>query len=281
MRMKRFKRRSAAILALAVAGAVAVAGVALASGESTVTVNFTPSALPPPGTGYTSGKLNVHTHTAYTNPGNANPGGATDRAQLYFDDDFRLNTNAVPKCRTSQLSGNITMKTAMARCGPSRVSTSTAPLSTAQASVDGLFNVNGCVLVFNGASSTGEVLLFTRVNVADPPNNNITCGSAASNEQGNTSILLKGDLKANPSPQGADFADPDNCSAPVRNGCQLDINNITDSADLPLTDFNAYIQKGSFIAARCDDTPKALNLKVKFTYNDGTFDNRSASKACT
>jgi len=279
MRIKRFKKRYAAVLALAVAGAVAVAGIAMASGESTVTMNVTPSSLAPPGTGHTPvTRLNVHTHTTYTNPGNVNPGGATERAQLYFDDDIRINTNAVPKCQTSQLAGNITMKTAMARCGSSRISTSTAPLSTAQASVNGAFNINGCVIIFNGAGTNAEILLFTRVNVSQA-NPNITCANAGSNEQGNTSILLKGDLKANPSPQGADFADPDNCSAPIRNGCQLDVNNITDTADLPLTDFNAFVAKS--IAARCDDTPKALNLKVKFTYNDGTVDNRSATKACT
>ena len=102
------------------------------------------------------------------------------------------------------------MADAMAACGPSRVSTSS---STAQASANGAFLVNGCVLIFNGQSSTAEILLFTRVNVASPPDNNITCGSPSSNTQGNTSILLKGDLKAAgtvPGTGAADFQDPNN-----------------------------------------------------------------------
>jgi hypothetical protein len=264
----------------------------MGSGNSTVTLNFTPANLPT--NTFQGGLINVHTHTTYTNPGNANPGGATKRAQLFFDDDFQVNTNAVPKCNPASVSGNLTMKQAMAACGPSRVSTSTAPLSTAQASANGAFFVNGCVLIFNGQGTASEVLLFTRVNVASPPNNNITCTSPSSNNQGNTSILLKGDLKANPNPvpglsgsQSADFLDPNNCAGTVRRGCQLDVNNITSTAALPLTDFNAYVQKSNFIQARCKDTgePSAsrLDLIVKFTYNGGTplTQNKLAAADCT
>ena len=41
-----------------------------------------------------------------------------------------------------------------------------------------------------------------------------------------------------------------------------------------MTDFNAFVQKSSFVQARCNDTgePSAsrLDLRVKFTYNGGT-----------
>jgi hypothetical protein len=281
MPIKSLKRRSAVVLALATAGALAVAGVAMGSGNSTVTVNFTPSNLPT--ASYQSGLLNVHTHTAYTNPGNANPGGATQRAQLYFDDDFRINTGAAPKCPTASLQGNLTMAQAMAACGPSRISNGTN--STAQASANGAFFVNGCVLIFNGQGTNAEVLLFTRVNVASPPDNNITCANPSSNTQGNTSILLKGDLKANPSSVGGDFTDPNNCSGTARKGCQLDVNNITATAALPLTDFNAYVKKNNYIQARCHDTgePSAsrLDLKVKFTYNNNTTQTKNTAADCT
>jgi hypothetical protein len=281
MSIKRLKSRVAVVLALGTAAALAVPGIAMAAGNSTVAVNFTPSNLPT--NSFQSGLLNVHTHTTYTNPGNANPGGATQRAQLYFDDDFRINTGAAPKCNPSSLSGNLTMAQAMAACGSSKISSGTT--STAQATANGAFLVNGCVLVFNGQGSGSEVLLFTRVNVASPPDNNITCANPSTNTQGNTSILLKGDLKANPSSVGGDFTDPNNCSGAVRKGCQLDVNNIPATAALPLTDFNAYLQKGNFVQARCHDTaePSAsrLDLRVKFTYNDATSQTKNAAADCT
>jgi ABC-type transport system substrate-binding protein len=111
----RIKRRSAVVLALAAAGALVTAGVALAAASSTVTLNFTPSNLPT--TTFQSGKLGVHTHTNYTNPGNANPGGATQRAQLFFDDDFKINTGATPLCTPS--GGD--MANAMSECGSSLI----------------------------------------------------------------------------------------------------------------------------------------------------------------
>jgi hypothetical protein len=275
------KRRFTVALALATAGVLAYAGIAMGAGNSTVTVNFNPADLPK--STFKTGLINVHTHTTYTNPGNANPGGATKRAQLYFDDDFRINRNAAPKCSTSSLQGNLTMAQAMAACGPSRVSPG-SPVSKAQASANGAFFVNGCVLIFNGQGTNAEILLFTRVNVASPPNNNITCANPSSNTQGNTSILLKGDLKANPSSLSADFKDANNCSGATRRGCQLDVNNITATAALPLTDFNAYVKKNNYIQARCNDTgePKAsrLDLRVKFTYNNNTTQTKNAAADC-
>ena len=44
--MRITRKRFAVILALATAGALAVAGVAMGSGNSTATINFTPSNLP-------------------------------------------------------------------------------------------------------------------------------------------------------------------------------------------------------------------------------------------
>jgi len=257
----RIKRRSAVVLALAAAGALVTAGVALAAASSTVTLNFTPSNLPT--TTFQSGKLGVHTHTNYTNPGNANPGGATQRAQLFFDDDFKINTGATPLCTPS--GGD--MANAMSECGSSLIGT-----GTAQASANGAFVINGCVLVFNGkknAAGQNTVVLFTRVNVTNP--STMTCGSPATNHQGNTTIVLKGALKGNPSTLTADYV----------GGRQLDLNNITSVAAFPLTDFNVSIQKGNFIQARCHDGDHKLNLKTKFTYNDATTQTVNSSKACT
>jgi hypothetical protein len=258
----RIKRRLAVILALATAGALAVAGVAMATGSSTVTLNFTPSNLPT--TTFQAGKVTVHTHTNYTNPGNSNPGGATQRAQLFFDDDFKLNTAAAPKCTPT--GGD--MANAMTQCASAKIGA-----GTAQATANGAFTINGCVLVFNGTPSGGfpTVVLFTRVNVTNP--STMTCGNPAGNHQGNTTVILKGQLKANPNTMPADYT----------GGKQLDINNITSVAAFPLTDFNVNVQKGNYISARCHDADHKLNLQTKFTYNGGTPATQTvnANKACT
>src|SRR5919108_2946659 len=130
------RRRSAVIVAVATAAVIAVAGIALASGHSTVSLKFSPSNVPK--STFQKGKINVHTHTNYT--------GATqtDKAKLNFDNDFKVNTGAAPKCAKSKLSGNKTMKQAMAGCGKALIGKGTA---TAKAGVN---TVHACVLAFNG-----------------------------------------------------------------------------------------------------------------------------------
>ena len=90
----RSKRRVTVVLALAAAGALAVAGIAYAT-SSTVSFKFSPSKVSK--TTRKAGQINVHTHTNYTNV-NSN---WTDRAQLYFDNDFAVDTSATPKCTKS------------------------------------------------------------------------------------------------------------------------------------------------------------------------------------
>jgi hypothetical protein len=253
--------RSAAVLALATAGALAVAGVALASASSTVTLNFAPGNLS--ATTFQSGKITVHTHTDYTNPGNSNPGGATLRAQLYFEDDFRVNPSATPLCTPT--GGDLA--NAIAQCGGSKIGA-----GTAQGSANGVFTINGCVLAFNGkkdAAGDNTVVLFTRMNVRNP--STMTCGSPATNHQGNNTVILKGILTNNTTVGGADLI----------GGEQVDFNNITSAAAYPLTDFNVNIQKGNFIQARCQDMFHRLNLQTKFTYNDATTQTVNAFTACT
>ena len=50
-------------------------------------------------------------------PGQRTQGGYTDRAQLYFDDDGKLNPTGIPTCDKTNVSGNMTMAQAMAACG--------------------------------------------------------------------------------------------------------------------------------------------------------------------
>jgi hypothetical protein len=254
----RSKRRIAVVLALATAGALAVAGIAYAT-SSTVTVHFTPSNVPT--STYQNGTINVHTHTNYTNA-NSN---FTDKAQLNFDNDFKVNTGATPKCNKSQIGGTKTMKQAMAACGSKLIGKGTA---TAQAGVN---VVHACVLAFNGAGTGGHVLLFTRANAAPPFT--INCSNPSSNTSGNTNVLLDGKLSANPSSLGSDFA----------NGKQLLFTGIHAASPLPLTDFNVTVGKptvGNYISARCHDGNHQWNLKTKFTYDSGT-QTVNASQACS
>ena len=82
--------------------------------------------------------------THYTNPGNNNPGGAVERTQIFLDKNWKINTSAAAKCADNQLAGK-TMKDAMAACKNALVGT-----GTATATANGLFSINGCVLLFNG-----------------------------------------------------------------------------------------------------------------------------------
>ncbi len=99
----RSKRRVVVVLALAAAMSLAVAGIAYAAISSTVTFKFTPTKVPK--TTYKAGQINVHTHTNYSDVSSQ----YTDRAQLYFDSDFKVNTSATPKCAKSKISGTKTM----------------------------------------------------------------------------------------------------------------------------------------------------------------------------
>lgn len=254
----RSKRRVAVVLALAAAMSLAVAGIAYAAISSTVTFKFTPSKVPK--TSYKAGQINVHTHTNY---GNVNS-DYTDRAQLYFDSDFKVNTSATPKCNKTSISGTKTMAQAMAACGTKLIGKGTA---TAAA---GANTVHACVLAFNGSGTGGHVLLFTRANVAPPFT--ISCANPSSNTQGNTNVLLDGALK------------PANKAG---YGKLLDFQGIHAASALPLTDFNVTVGKpavasaGSFISAKCSHTPKKWKLQTKFTYSAGTQTVNSTPQTCS
>ena len=158
----RIRRRSAVIFALAAAGALAIAAVAFAAPTSTFSFKMSPSNVPK--TTYQNGSLFTDIATHYTNPGNNNPGGATERTQIYLDKNWKINTSAATKCSSSQLAGK-TMAQAMAACKNALVGT-----GTATATANGLFEIHGCVLLFNGQPQSGNPTLqvFTRVQGVEP-----------------------------------------------------------------------------------------------------------------
>ncbi|MGH2926493.1 MAG: hypothetical protein ACRDK1_11055 [Solirubrobacterales bacterium] len=233
----RFGRRTAVVIAVAAASALAVVGVAMAATRSTAVFNFSPDKVPKKT--YKPGKLFVHTHTNYSSTSSK-----TQRAQLYFDDDFKIRTRGIPQCNKSKISGTVTMQAAMAACGRAKVGSGKAQAAA------GSNTVNACVLAFNGKPSNGKptLLLFTRANVAPPFT--INCSSPSTNTQGNTNVLLVGLYKG----ATGDF------------GTQLDIDHIDSASALPLTDFRTTIKRGRYVSARCHDKNRTWNMKTKFTY---------------
>src|SRR5690349_598899 len=183
----RIRKRYAVLIAVAAVAGVALAGVALAAPTSTFTFKVTPSTAPK--NTYKPVALFSDLKTHYTNPGNNNPGGAVERAQLYLDKYSKVDPSQAAKCAPSQLQ-NKTMKQAMAACKNALVGT-----GTATATANGLFNINGCVPLFNGQPQSGlpTLQVFTRVQAANP--STISCANPATNNQGNTTILLNGVLR--------------------------------------------------------------------------------------
>lgn len=281
----RTKRWTAVVLVVATAGALAVTGMALAAAGSSVNFSFQPSN---PGGVAKSGRLAFGTHTNYT--------GSTvmRRIQLRFDDDFYFNPNSLPKCDPADLSGNLTMQQALQACGPPAGAANNAWLWHANAAFsngNAQFNVGpdtptACVLMFNGMGSTSEVLMFFRIKV-DQHDGPIDCGDPINNIDGDTSHLVQGDLTANPA-IGADFTDPDNCSAPdPRRGCQIDFNNVSDGP-IRLVHLSTQIGRLNYVRARCVDPPagnRQWNLQAIFTAANPTgplqTQTRTDSQTCT
>jgi len=252
----RIRRRHAVLLVVVALVGLAVAGIALAATTSTFTFKASPSTAPK--NTYQAGSLYTDLETHYTNPGNNIPGGAVERTQIFLDKNFKVTPSAAAKCAPSQLSGK-TMKQAMAACGNALVGT-----GKAQATANGLFNINGCVLLFNGQPQSGNPTLqvFTRVQASNP--SNITCTNPANNSQGNATILLSGVYR----PTTGQYSKI------------LDVNHITQAASFPLTSYKTTVKKGNYASARCAAADHLWHMKVVWTYNDGKSSSVSKTQTC-
>jgi hypothetical protein len=248
----RIKRRTAVVLAIAAAGALATTGFALANtasngNVSSVKFNFSPTKLPKKK--FHKGALTLGTKTVFANAP-SDPGGDTSRVQLLIDDDIKLNGNAAPKCNPA-FSSQTTMAQAMAQCGNAKIGSGTAH------SANTASNIPGCVLVFNGTNN--RVILYTRLFTSG-----FTCSNPSTNNGGAITITLFGKLKH----ASGDF------------GTQLDVPNIDSLTPAPLGDFTAKIKKGGYIKGRCHDGNKKLNVKGTHTYNDGVKSTDNVSVKC-
>jgi hypothetical protein len=253
----RIRKRYAVLIAIAAVAGVALAGVALAAPTSTFTFKVTPSTAPQ--NTYKPVSLFSDLKTHYTNPGNNNPGGAVDRAQLYLDKYAKVDPTQAAKCADNQLAGK-TMAQAMAACKNALVGS-----GTATATANGLFQINGCVLLFNGQPQSGlpTLKVFTRVQASNP--STISCANPATNNQGNATVLLNGVLK----------------NATGLYGKVLDVNNITQSASFPLEEFKTTIGKSTstYIQAKCPTTP--WHMQTTWTYNNNVKKTVSKTQPCT
>jgi hypothetical protein len=256
------RRRSVAIFAVAAVGVVAIAAVAFAAPTSTFTFSMSPTN--PPKTTYKNGTLATDLITSYTNPGNNNPGGAVQRLQIYLDKNWKINTGAAAKCSDSQLQNN-SMAQAMSACSAALVGSGTAAVTA-----NGLYQINGCVLLFNGRPATSgpdaglpTLKVFMRLKVSNP--STIGCGYPSTNNQGNATVVLNGVLRSATSPYGKVLA----------------VKNITQLASYPLLEFKTKIGKSTstYIQAKCPTTP--WHMKVTWTYNDNTSKTVSKTQPCT
>jgi hypothetical protein len=273
----RTKRRLTVVFALAATVALGAVGIAQAvrNANSTESFNFTKVPKGTIGATLKPGKLFVHTHTNYSVSGTK-----TTRAQLYFDKNISINPNAVPKCNVTKISGNLTMKQAMARCKRALAGT-----GAAQANLTNPGDVKGCVLAFNGLDANPTkggnqpgILLFTRLQVPG----SFSCANAANNTGGNTTVLLQAPLARNPAKTS-----PGGKLAPAfyKGGKWLDFANIPQA--LPLSDFKVTTGKGSpqthlsgkkanYLRAKCTkrsglgSPAKKWVMRTIFTYNSGS-----------
>lgn len=248
-----------AVRTLAVAVVIlSLGGVAFAApnGDSARgSFSFTPSKVPKKR--FKPGRLAFDGAIHYANPGNSNAGGALREVQLYFDDDFKFDPKAVPKCSVAQISGNVTMSQAMAACGSSKIGSGT---------VDSLGVGGGdvpvCALLFNGKAQKGRpsVLLLARAFLSTPRD----CSDPAHNDGGQVSVQFIGVLRA----ARGDY------------GTVLDFDHIDSISPIPLTSYDVALQRKGYLGARCHDRNRTWNMRMKFTYNDAESDTVNAHQRC-
>jgi hypothetical protein len=250
----RIRRGYAVMLAIAAAGAVGAAGIAIGApngNSSTAKVKVFPKQLPKKKR--KPAQLVTHVSTHYAHPGVKAQGGFVSRTQIWYDDDGKISTKGIPVCKKNL--ANTTMGQAMALCGNAKVGRGTAVATSTQNA-----SIPNCVLVFNGPKKGGKptVLLHTRVQGTN-------CDKPKGNNSGSLTILLKGVIK----PASGDY------------GNQLDVKNI-DTAPLPLKDFKATVggRNSKYVKARCHDKDHTLDAKAKFTYSDGQSDTVKSQYKC-
>jgi hypothetical protein len=255
-RVMRIKRRSALVLALATAGALAAAGLAFANHTSNVsslpTFKFAPATAPK--TTFVNGGLTVRWHINYAHPSNRALGGSTKTVTLLFDNDFQFNLTGIPAC-TANFGYSTTIAQAWERCGPGadtspEVNAYLSPPTavSGRASTAPPPNYDICVLAFK--KSATQILLFGRI--TNIVNGTADCSTPATNTKGSNSGTLTGTLSNLDAPDlGTKLTFPEVIPIP-----------------LALDDVSFTLRRGGLVKGRCFDTNKIWNLRGIFAYTD-------------
>ncbi len=245
------KRWTAVVLALATVGALAVTGLALAAAGSSVNFSFQPSN--PHGTA-TSGRLAFGTHTNYT--GSHRDEGDTPPVRRRRPVQPELPPEVRPGGHLGQHhhAGGVAGVRAGRRGRKQRLVVALERgLQQRQRAVQPRQRDPHRLragVQRHGLNGRGPDVRSDKVEGVGP----IDCGGPTTNTDGDPAILVQGDLKANPA-IGADFTDPDNCSAPdPRRGCQIDLTNVSDGP-IRLVHLATQIGRLSYVRAKCVDPP--------------------------
>lgn len=275
----RTRRRTAFVLASVAAfgvGLIAYAGgaaaepvvpsctyVASSGNDSCVTLKVAPSNAP---NTFGNASLGVRTRTLFTSPGNTGAGGEAKTVTLLFDNDFQLNTGAVAgNCALADVAGK-TIPQAYAACGPAGKNAYLSPANTisGRGSSAPPSNFGVCTMVFKGPTAS-QVILYGRV--ATVANSNPTCTTPAGSSAGNATVTLTGTI-ANAGVAGY--------------GKKLTVPNI-DLLALPLDDFYATINRGSYFKAQCPAGASPWKMRGTFLYSGAgqATDVINKTQACT
>jgi len=289
------RTRKRVAFVLAAAGALGVGSFAFAGSASAFTncVPPTPNTtagnqscingqiVPSTGLGSTFHNISLYTHVAtrYLHPGDKANGGFAHTVSVLYDSDGTINPGTIPKCSTSALAGK-NIAQAWATCGPGAGAAHNAYLTTGppqlpagapptatsgRASTAPPSNFNGCTLIFNGPTVNGNPtdILYTRVTLV--PNGTANCLSPATNTSGNSTVILQGKVL----PAGVSGF-----------GKKLVTTGI-DALPLPLDDFYATVNRGSYVQARC--THSLLRQRGIFVYSGTTqaTDTANFSQPCS
>ena len=183
----RITTRFAIVVALATAGALAVAGIAMPATSTVSTFNFAPNTGLSGGP-TTPGALSLRTDTTYTPP------ARLKRARFWLDNDFTIDPSVTPtpRCNPALLSGNKTMA-AMLACGDDLVS---VPPSTVQSKTGSQANPN--ILTVASSPSTGRRMppasQGSCCSLGCASGGTINCASPANNTQGNANCTVIGTI---------------------------------------------------------------------------------------
>jgi hypothetical protein len=150
------------VLGLAVALALGVTGMALATNTQTMNVTVSPSKVPK--TKFVAGKLRSTTVTGCQSPCSGN--GAikpVTKAQIFYDKNIKFDVKGIPTCRDSQLQSTTTAQ-AKQVCGRALVGSGQAKVQLA-GDPNPNNEIPAVITAFNGAPKGGKpvILLHTRV----------------------------------------------------------------------------------------------------------------------